>query len=97
MYWALTGKNVPTLIPKKETLDVLLKQPLKTPHDIKPQISEPISNLVMECVREDPAKRPKNMLEVVSRLDVFIHGLLSGVMKKNHQEQKQGGNEQKNT
>jgi len=90
MYWALTGKNVPTLIPKKDTLDILLKQPLKSPYEIKPQISEPISNLVMDCVKEDPVKRPKNMLEVVSRLDVLIHGILGGALKtKNSQEHKQ--------
>lgn len=83
MYWALTGKNVPTLIPKKDTLDVFLKQPLKPPHEIKPGISEPISNLVIHCVQEDPAKRPKNMLEVVSRLDMLIHGILGGSLKTN--------------
>jgi serine/threonine-protein kinase len=92
MYWALTGKNVPTLIPKKDTLDVLLKQPLKSPHEIKPQISEPISNLVMDCVKEDPTKRPKNMLEVMLRLDVLIHDILRGTIKtKNSQEQKNSG------
>lgn len=81
MYWALTGKNVPTLIPKKDTLDVLVKQPLRAPHELQRQIPESISNLVMDCVKEDPAQRPKNMLEVVSRLDIFIHGILSGALK----------------
>jgi serine/threonine-protein kinase len=81
MYWALTGKNVPTLIPKKDTLDVLVKQLLRAPHELHKQIPEPISNLVMECVKEDPAQRPKNMLEVVSRLDMLIHGILGGTIK----------------
>ena len=81
MYWALTGKNVPTMIPKKDTLDVLLKQPLKSPNELKEQISLPVSNLVMDCIKEDPAKRPKNMLEVISRLDMLIHGILGGTIK----------------
>ncbi len=89
MYWALTGKNVPTLIPKKETIDVLLKQPLRTPHEIKSQISEPISNLVMDCVKEDPAQRPRNMMEIISRLDMLIHGILGGSLKNKNSREKQ--------
>jgi serine/threonine-protein kinase len=81
MYWALTGKNVPTLIPKKDTIDVLVKQILRAPHELHKQIPEPVSNLVMECVKEDPAQRPKNMLEVVSRLDMLIHGIVGGTIK----------------
>jgi serine/threonine-protein kinase len=81
MYWALTGKNVPTLIPKKDTIDVLVKQLLRAPHELHKQIPEPISNLVMECVKEDPAQRPKNMLDVVSRLDMLIHGIIGGTIK----------------
>lgn len=86
MYWALTGKNVPTLIPKKDTLDVLVKQLLRAPHELQRQIPEPISNLVMECVKEDPAQRPKNMLEVISRLDMLIHGILGGALKPQNSE-----------
>lgn len=87
MYWALTGKNVPTLIPKKDTLDVLVKQPLRAPHEIQKQISEPISKLVMDCVKEDPIQRPKNMLEIISRLDVLIHGILGGTLKNQNTEE----------
>jgi serine/threonine protein kinase len=86
MYWALTGKNVPTLIPKKDTIDILVKQPLRAPHEIQKQISEPISKLVMDCVKEDPIQRPKNMLEVISRLDMLIHGILGGTLKNKNTE-----------
>lgn len=89
MYWALTGKNVPTLIPKKDTIDVFIKQPLRTPHEIKSQISEPISNLVMDCVKEDPAQRPRNMVEIISRLDMLIHGILGGSLKTKNTQEKQ--------
>jgi serine/threonine protein kinase len=90
MYWALTGKNVPTLIPKKDTIDVFIKQPLRAPHEIKSQIPEPISNLVMDCVKEDPLQRPRNMMETISRLDMLIHGILGGSLKnKNYREKQQ--------
>lgn len=89
MYWALTGKNVPTLIPKKDTIDILIKQTLRPPHEIKKQISEPVSNLVMDCVKENPAQRPRNMMEIISRLDMLIHGILGGSLKtKNNQKKK---------
>lgn len=89
MYWALTGKNVPTLIPKKDTIDVLIKQPLRAPHEIKSQISEPISNLVMDCAKEDPTQRPRNMMEIISRLDMLIHGILGGSLKNKNSRDKQ--------
>jgi len=89
MYWALTGKNVPTLIPKKDTIDVFIKQPLRTPYEIKSQISEPISNLVMDCVKEDPLQRPRNMMETISRLDMLIHGILGGSLKNKNSREKQ--------
>ena len=81
MYWSLTGKNVPTLIPKKDTLDVWIRQPLRAPHELHRLIPEPVSNLVMDCVKENPAERPRNMVEVGSRLDILIHGILSGTIK----------------
>jgi serine/threonine protein kinase len=86
MYWSLTGKNVPTLIPKKDTLDVWIRQPLRAPHELHRQIPEPISNLVMDCVKEDPAERPRNMVEIGSRLDILIHGILSGTIKTKNAE-----------
>jgi len=81
MYWSLTGKNVPTLIPKKDTLDVWIRQPLRAPHELHRLIPETVSNLVMDCVKEDPAERPRNMVEIGSRLDILIHGILSGTLK----------------
>lgn len=76
MYWALTGKNVPTLIPKK--MDVGLSQAVadqnrfKTPHEIYSKIPIKISDIVMDCVHDNPAKRPSNMMEIIARLDILI-------------------------
>lgn len=74
MYWALTGKNIPTLIPKK--VGVGLAMPLaksfKTPHEIYRKIPQPVSQLVMDCVQQKPADRPANMSEIIARLDMMI-------------------------
>jgi serine/threonine protein kinase len=73
MYWALTGKNVPTLIPARKTGVALLeKRECPAPHELKPQIPRPISRLVMGCVQDDPMDRPRDMTEVVSDLDALI-------------------------
>ncbi|RKY11833.1 MAG: hypothetical protein DRP52_05395 [Planctomycetota bacterium] len=77
MYWALTGKNVPTLIPKKNKFGVTVDElsSVKSPHQLYRKIPEPLSDLVMKCVRDKPAKRPANMLEITRRLDELIRDL----------------------
>jgi serine/threonine-protein kinase len=81
MYWALTGDNVPTLIPKKDSLGLPIPQQRRAPREIKKQIPIGISKLVMDCVEEEPAKRPRNMMMVVSRLDLLVHSIISSKKK----------------
>ena len=83
MYWALTGRNIPTLIPKKDAHGLAIPQKKKSPRDLKKQIPEEISKFVMDCVEEDPSLRPKNMMALISRLDVIIHGILGDRVKTN--------------
>jgi serine/threonine-protein kinase len=84
MYWALTGKNVPTLIPKKiATVGRYDPQRCYAPHDLKQQIPVGVSNLVMDCVKQDPAERPTNMMDVISRLDLMIHSIFGGKIRAN--------------
>jgi serine/threonine-protein kinase len=74
MYWALTGKNVPTLIPPRTNFGLPLSQQrkFKTPHEIYRKIPREMSALVMECVREKSTDRPASMAEIIARLDVLI-------------------------
>ncbi len=82
MYWALTGHNVPTLIPKKKNnLLLVAPEPCPAPHERKKQIPVGISKLVMDCAKDDPLERPRNMMTVISRLDLMIHSILSGKTK----------------
>jgi len=83
MYWALTGENVPTLIPKKNSLGLAVLETCRPPHELKKRIPVGISKLVMDCVRDDPAERPRNMLLVISRLDLMVHSILGGKIKTN--------------
>ena len=80
LYWALCGKNLPTLFTlKRSENSFLLDQKLPTPRDLNPVVPEALSNLVMECVRTNPAKRPQGMRDVILRLEIIQH-----VLKKRH-------------
>jgi serine/threonine-protein kinase len=83
MYWALTGHNVPTLIPKKDSLGLVVPRTCPTPHQLKKKIPLPISKLVMDCIKDNPAHRPTDMPTVISRLDIIIHSLLGDKIKTN--------------
>lgn len=83
MYWALTGKHAPTLIPKKNKFGLPVVQPRRAPHEIKKGLPLMISKLVMDCVEADAAKRPRNMMEVASRIDLMVHSIFGGKIKTN--------------
>jgi eukaryotic-like serine/threonine-protein kinase len=86
MYWALTGKTIPTMIPKKDAFGIPMPpEAVKPPNEVRPQIPAGISKLVVDCVEEDPAKRPSDMMAVISRLDLMIHSILSNKAKNNSQ------------
>ncbi|MBN2139157.1 MAG: serine/threonine protein kinase [Sedimentisphaerales bacterium] len=75
MYWAMTGKHAPTLIPKKNKFGIPVTEPRRAPNEIKKKIPQGVSNLVMDCIEDDPMKRPNSMMAVISRLDLMIHNI----------------------
>ena len=81
MYWAITGKHAPTLIPKKNQFGLPVTEPKRAPHEIKKLLPLGVSKLVMDCIEEDPLQRPKDMLTVVSRLDLMVHSIFGDKIK----------------
>jgi eukaryotic-like serine/threonine-protein kinase len=79
IYWTLTGTNIPTLytVNKKGDNSFLLDQTMQTPTDLNHLVPQGLSNLVMECVSTRPAKRPADMDEVITRLELIKHILTS--------------------
>jgi len=75
LYWALTGRNLPTLftVGKKKN-SFLVDDRIPSPRDINASVPEQLSNLVMDCVRVNPVKRP-TMRELVSRLEIIEHAV----------------------
>ncbi len=77
LYWVLTGKTIPTLFKlDKSENSFLLDNTIASPHQLDERVPAPLSNLVMECVRSNPAKRPADMSEVARRLEIIRHGML---------------------
>lgn len=78
MYWAVTGKNVPTLIPQGNDLSAMLgKRDFPAPHEVHRKIPLGVSKLIVDCVKEEPERRPSSMSELVSRLDLLIHSIFA--------------------
>ena len=74
MYWALCGKKLPTLFNiKKGENSFLVDTAIPTPRDCNPEVPEQLANLVMECVRTNPARRPADMAEMSRRLEIILH------------------------
>jgi len=83
MYWALTGHTIPTLIPKKDALGLPIPQSFREPREIRKQVPPGVSKLVTDCVKDNPPERPRNMMTVISRLDLLVHSILGNKIKTN--------------
>lgn len=74
MYAVLCGRKLPTLFTIKKTENsFLVDDAIASPHDCNAQVPQTLSNLVMECVRTNPAKRPEDMNELARRLEIIEH------------------------
>ncbi len=76
LYWALTGKSLPTLFTiKRSENSFLFDDIMANPASLNPKVPESLSNLVMECVKTNPAKRPADLKEVARRLEIIRHAM----------------------
>ncbi len=73
MYWVLTDRSYPTDIRqpvKKGGIELVGSDEALTLKEINPKIPVVLSQLVMECCRQNPAERPADMKVLQSRLEV---------------------------
>jgi serine/threonine-protein kinase len=76
MYWGLTGRKIPTLFTIKRTENsFLVDSTIASPRELNPSVPEPLSNLVMDCCRTRLDKRPADMGELASRLEVMLYAM----------------------
>jgi serine/threonine-protein kinase len=70
LYWALTGRRVPTLLTvEKSERRIIKEQDFPTPMQLNEQISPSLSELVMHCVRLRPYERVNGMGSVLMRME----------------------------
>ena len=71
LYWCVTDRHVPTVIPKKKTTVASVdSRTLIAPSDLNPRIPAAFSRLILDCVENRPSNRPPNMEEVYHRLEL---------------------------
>ena len=78
LYWALTGRRIPTLFTtNKDGWRELKEQNYPTPHDLNPQAPEPMSKLAMWCCKVSRGSRPEDMGMVLAGLEKIAEVLKS--------------------
>lgn len=71
MYWLLTGRHIPTLIPKGQPgLSYKTHETCPAPRQVNDRVPPALSSLVMSCIQARPEDRPESMTRVYSRLEI---------------------------
>jgi serine/threonine-protein kinase len=79
LYWCLTNRHVPTLIPKPgqkaKRAEVKRESEFIPPIELNEQIPKSLNALVCQCLETQPRQRPETMQAVADRLSVVRHQL----------------------
>lgn len=92
LYWALTGRAYPTVLSKSGTkLELGGPASAPSPQQINSEVSTAVSNLAMECCEFDRRNRPRDMKDVVRRLEMAQFALSSSIASQNKTNPPGGG------
>ena len=75
LYWTLTGRAIPTALPRKGAVTLVADMAIVPPEDVNPDVPPSLSKLIRDCTEVMADKRPGSMNEVVSRLGLIAHTL----------------------
>ena len=86
LYWTLTGRAVPTVLPRAGASR--LKADMRPPqaHEIVPEVPPALGKLIADCLELRPARRPDTMGQVHSRLQLIQHAMQRGARPQTEQE-----------
>lgn len=74
LYWALTGRHIPTLYTTSKKENSLLSDELfQKPQLLNPFVPEVVSNMVMDCIATRPSRRPPDMDVIIQKLEIGKH------------------------
>lgn len=75
LYWTLTGKPIPTVLPEEHKSSLKSDLIIVPPDKINDDVPSSLSKLVVDCVESSPSRRPESMSVVSSRLNLIQHTL----------------------
>lgn len=79
MYWLVTGRAFSTILPYGPTgmkkIDLNSRRANDPPHEINAQVPRTLSRLIMDCCEPDKDARPRDMNQLISRLETGLHVL----------------------
>jgi serine/threonine-protein kinase len=75
LYWALTGRPIPTVLPRERKSNLRNDYIVVPPEKINDQVPVSLSKLIGECVELNPSQRPDSMAAVVSRLSLIARSM----------------------
>lgn len=75
LYWVLTDRTYPTLISKKGRPDQGLMRAVPSPQTLNPEVPSVLSRLVMESCSHRRSDRPRDMKQVINKLEMSHHVL----------------------
>ncbi len=82
MYWVVTGKWFRTMLNRGTTaskkIEIDARSGNEPPDDINPNVSVPLSRLILDCCEPRIDDRPADMKQVTSRLELILHLLEKG-------------------
>ena len=75
LYWATTGKHIPTSYhaKRKGENSFVVDSLFKSPRDLNPDVPQPVSEVIMQCVATSQRKRPQGMDDVIRKLELGRH------------------------
>ncbi|MHC4983377.1 MAG: serine/threonine-protein kinase [Planctomycetota bacterium] len=75
LYWTLTGKAIPTILPKQGSITMLSDLAVPPVERLNPQVPPALSKLVADTIEIHPSRRPGSMSDVISRLGLISYKL----------------------
>lgn len=79
MYWVMTGKffrtQISTAPAASKKIEIESRRGNSPPHDLNPRVPVPLSRLIMDCCESDREQRPRDMRDVIARLETVRHVL----------------------
>lgn len=72
LYWVLTGKPIPTILPKDtDSIQLVSDIRVPSPETINEKVPPQLASLVMDCVAMHPQARPEKLKDVITRMDLI--------------------------